>query len=171
MINNTSEIIDASDLTLTIEQPSVDQLIDQFKRRGTRENARNDDALHAELVILTTEDAEYRANELLDLGEKLLFRVLGGSVGSKTHVNVVTSQTGTSAILNFYDAGIRLSALAMGIGGMPIEKIEDFLASRSAVEFELLLLRFENTATVPMRLTMHMGATGRTLEVASQSSR
>ena len=188
--------VDADDVTRKITPLSVNELIDAFEARSVLggggdvedgdvemrkewtgiiqklENLKTGDsatdALDAELLILTTETDEGRAGELLDLGEKLLLRVLGNVRVVKTDVNVVTSQPTTSATLNLYERGVRIALLAYGAGNTPVKEFEDFLASRAITEFQLLLLRFLNTDTLKhenVRLKMHMQPTGRVLDV------
>lgn len=185
--STSATVVDADDLTRPIKSSSVDRLVDEFKTRGTvksddddemrqswkevvktLQEVKEDESLDAELLILTDETDENRANELLDLGEKLLHRVLGGVSVAKTEVNVVTSQKTTHATLNLYKNGIKLSELAYGVQGTSVKKVEDFIASRAAAEYELLLLRFQNVDTLqntPIRLKMHMQGSGRTLEI------
>ena len=187
--STNATVVDANDLTRPIKSSSVDRLVDDFKTRGalqsdddddsemrqnwkevvkTLQEVKEDESLDAELLILTEETDENRANELLDLGEKLLHRVLGGVSVARTETNVITSQKTTHATLNLYNRGIKLSELAYGVQGTSVKKVENFLASRAAAEFELLMLRFHNVNTLkhtPIRLKMHMQGTGRTLEI------
>lgn len=142
----------------------VDKLT-ALREGGAARDGSNDD-VHAELLILTTETDEKRASSLLDLGEKALLHVLGGVSVARVDVNVVTAQKETSAKLNLFERGTRLAAMAYGIGGTPLREVEDFLSTRAASEFEMMLLRFYDTDVIENpRLTMHLRYTNRTLEV------
>lgn len=128
--------------------------------------------LHAELLILTQETDEARASALLDLGEKALLRVLGGVAVARVDVNVVTSQPKTEAKLNLFERGVRLASTACGLGGLSLHEAEDFLATRAANEFEMMMLRFYDADTTSLwtdgggaGLTMRLVGSGRTLEL------
>ena len=125
------------------------------------------DGVHAELLILTTETNQTRAETLLDLGEKALVHLLGGSDSARVSVNVVTAQAKTEAKLNLFEKGTRLARSALGLAGVSTADLEDFIASKASAEYEMLMLRFYDTELVQgaPKLTIHLSSTGRTLEV------
>ena len=150
---------------------SIVDRIESLKSASNGGGGSNEEDLHAEMLIMTDVDDEARAETLLDLGEKVLIHTLGGVKISKIDINVVTSQPTTHATLNIYKRGVVLAARAYGIGGTPLYEVEDFIATRAASEFYMMLHRFYNSNVVSSgRLTVHLQHSGRTLEVERRGS-
>jgi hypothetical protein len=149
---------------------TVDKLT-RLKLDGSSSLSSVSEGVHAELLIFSAETDETRAGALLDLGEKALLHVLGGVSVARVDVNVVTAQKKTSAKLNLFERGVRLAAIAYGVGGTPLREVEDFLCTRAAAEFEMLLLRFyDSDVVVRPKLSMHLEFSNRTLEVQRNSA-
>ena len=126
----------------------------------------NDDGLHAELILSTTETAEARASSLLDLGEAALARLFGAD--ARTDISVVTHQRSNSARVRVTGSGLKRVTDMIGASRCSVSKedFENFLAQRASTEYQLALLKFMNTDLIPdVNLTLELLSTGRTLTV------
>jgi hypothetical protein len=154
-------VLDERQLTRRVSDEDVRRTYEEFQQRTETGGLDVD----AELIMSTVETTESRASDLLDLGGAALARLFGRD--ARTDVSVITAQDAASARLRVSAAGVKRVAEAMGVGSVRTEELENFLSQRISTEYQLLLLKFDNTDILPNPdITIELVPSGRTLVVS-----
>jgi len=160
-VRANSIVLDERQLTLRVDEGDIKRTYEEFQRMVDISDSETD----AELIISTTEQTEARASDLLDLGGAALARLFGSD--ARTDVSVITAQESVSARLRVSKSGLVRAASAMGIGMLPEVELENFLSQRISTEYQLLLLKFEDTDLLPNPdITIEVLPSGRRLTVS-----
>ena len=169
-LNARGKIVEACDFTREIDEKSIRSHIQDLNQKWKSSNVGDDDDyqnthLHAEVIMRTTEADERRANELLNLMEQSIVRLLG-NVYSRVETSVITHQKLTDTTLVIYSKGVKIAARAYGLSSVPLAEMEDFLVEKASVEYIAMFMRFYKVDTLHSpNLTVNMEGTGRTLRV------
>jgi hypothetical protein len=155
-------VLDERQLTQRVSSNDVKLTFADFQKRVAKT-----DGADAELILSTTETTEARASSLLDLGEGALARLFGRD--AKVDISVITSQSADSARLRVSAPGMERVAAALGVSGIDSTQIENFVAQRASTEYQLMLLKFNNTDLLPsVDIVLELMASSRTLSVGRQ---
>ena len=161
-VHANAVVLDERHLTQRVSGRDVRQTYENFQKRVDA----NDDGLHAELILSTTEVTEARASSLLDFGEAALARLFGAD--ARTDISVVTAQRSNAARVRVTGEGLTRVTDIIGASHSSISKaeFENFLAQRASTEYQLMLLKFFDTDLIPdVDITLELLSTGRTLTV------
>ena len=169
-LNARSKIVEANEFTREIDEESIRSHIRDLNQKWKGSKVDDDDDyqnthLHAEVIMRTTETDERRANELLNLIEQGIVRLLG-NVHSRVETSVITHQELTETTLVIYMKGVKIAARSYGLSSVPLAEMEDFLVEKASVEYIAMFLRFYKVDTIHSpNLIVNMEGTGRTLRV------
>jgi hypothetical protein len=103
---------------------------------------------HAHVLLKTPETSEARAKTLLDLTEDAFVRLLGGGDDVDVSLKILTHQNEGDASVKLSDAALDRATRSLGIVGLPVVDMENFVFHRLATEYHTALLRFNDTDIV-----------------------
>ena len=151
-------VVDERRLTQRVDADDVQQTYAEFQQRvGVRDT-------DVRLIISTTESSESRASELLDLGTAALARLFESDASD---VSVITSQSENGARIRISKQAVRGVGSAMGLSTLDDIALENFITQRVSTEYQLLLLKFNNTDILPtIDLSVDVLVSGRCLHVS-----
>ena len=150
---DVSVVIDERDLTRPASERDV----------RAANDAEFDENLHAKVLLNTTATSEGQARVLLDLVEASLTRLVGGGEDVRLDIDVLTHQDRDVAHVRLGADAVERATASLGIGGLSNAKLEDFVVSRLVAEYEMLLMRFNDTSHISHPKLIVVCNSGRTL--------